>query len=55
MRKFVGKTGLILSALLIVLCLASAAAASDITIRGVVTDNAGKPIRGAMSRRRREF
>ena len=48
MRKFVGKTGLILSALLIVLCLASAAAASDITIRGVVTDNAGKPIRGAI-------
>lgn len=48
MRELIEKAGLILSAALVALCLASVAAASDITIRGVVTDNAGKPIRGAI-------
>jgi streptogramin lyase len=48
MGKILGKAGLIVSGLLVVLCVASVVSASDMMIRGIVTDNAGKPIRGAI-------
>ena len=48
MRKIIGKVSLSISGLLAVMCLASTVAASNIVIRGIVTDNSGKPIRGAI-------
>jgi len=48
MRNLRGQTGLIVTVLLAAMCLATTVAASDIVIRGIVTDSTGKPIRGAI-------
>src|ERR1700676_4748585 len=47
MRNLRGKTGVV-TVLLAAMCLATTVAASDIVIRGIVTDGTGKPIRGAI-------
>src|SRR5579862_3624612 len=44
------KMRVILWAFVAVLCISTGLAAADGVIRGVVTDNAGKPIRGALIR-----
>jgi virginiamycin B lyase len=48
MRNLTRKAGPILTALFAAMCFATMADASDLVIRGIVTDSAGKPIRGAI-------
>jgi hypothetical protein len=48
MRKLLGKAGLTISGFLAVLGLATSVSASNMMIRAIVTDTAGKPIRGAI-------
>ena len=38
-----------------VICISASLAASDAVIRGAVTDNAGKPIRGALIRAQADY
>ena len=48
MKELLHKVGVIVLYFVAVICLATRLGASDVTIRGVVTDTAGKPIRGAI-------